>query len=213
MELADRIVAASMKLFFERGIKAVSMDDVAKSVGISKRTLYETFESKDTLLMACVDDMAEAHRRQMDDYIGRDMSFMEFMLRCTYDAISFLHKINPVFFSDLTRYNYVNVKLKFDDDIALYRQRMADMIERSKRDGHMREDVDSELVAMLILGNKRGGLQEVVESGRWTLQEVMRNLVAIFLRGMATESGIRVIDDVLGRIVSLETQKETKNKR
>ena len=37
-------------MFVEQGIKSVRMDDIASAVGVSKRTLYEMFESKDELL-------------------------------------------------------------------------------------------------------------------------------------------------------------------
>ena len=66
MELADKIKEESIKLFFGRGIKAVSMDDVAKSVGISKRTLYETFASKDALLVSCLDLLYSERLRKLD---------------------------------------------------------------------------------------------------------------------------------------------------
>lgn len=50
----DRILAASLQLFMRRGIKSVSMDDIAAALGLSKKTLYKWFETKDQLVLACV---------------------------------------------------------------------------------------------------------------------------------------------------------------
>jgi AcrR family transcriptional regulator len=48
----DRIVAAASKLFYSEGIRAVSVDAVAEKAGITKRTLYYHFSSKDDLVAA-----------------------------------------------------------------------------------------------------------------------------------------------------------------
>ena len=48
----DRILAAAAKLFHDEGIRAVSMDAVAAKTGVTKRTLYYHFRSKDDLIAA-----------------------------------------------------------------------------------------------------------------------------------------------------------------
>jgi len=48
----DRIVAAASKLFYSEGIRAVSVDAVAEKAGVTKRTLYYHFQSKDDLVAA-----------------------------------------------------------------------------------------------------------------------------------------------------------------
>lgn len=48
----DRIVSAAAKLFYAEGIRAVSVDAVAEAAGVTKRTLYYHFESKDDLIAA-----------------------------------------------------------------------------------------------------------------------------------------------------------------
>jgi AcrR family transcriptional regulator len=50
--MAERIVAAADRLFYRKGIRAVGVDTVAAEAGISKRSLYDTFPSKDLLIAA-----------------------------------------------------------------------------------------------------------------------------------------------------------------
>ena len=47
MTLKERIIKEAGALFYQYGIKSVSMDDLASSLGISKRTLYENFKDKE----------------------------------------------------------------------------------------------------------------------------------------------------------------------
>src|SRR6266568_127787 len=49
---AERILAAADKLFYARGIRAVGVDTVAAGAGVSKRTLYHHYPSKDALIAA-----------------------------------------------------------------------------------------------------------------------------------------------------------------
>jgi len=48
----DRIISAASKLFYDQGIRAVSVDSVAEKAGLTKRTLYYHFRSKDDLVAA-----------------------------------------------------------------------------------------------------------------------------------------------------------------
>ena len=54
MIIKEQIMLTAFDLFSEHGIKNVSMDDIAHNASISKRTLYELFEDKETLLTECI---------------------------------------------------------------------------------------------------------------------------------------------------------------
>ena len=49
--IKEEIMLTALDLFAQYGIKSVSMDDIAHNMGISKRTIYEFFEDKETLLL------------------------------------------------------------------------------------------------------------------------------------------------------------------
>ena len=51
-DMKERILATADRLFYLRGIRAVGVDTVAAEIGISKRTLYNHFPSKDALISA-----------------------------------------------------------------------------------------------------------------------------------------------------------------
>ena len=50
MTQRERIIEQAANMFAEQGIKSIRMDDIAKALGVSKRTLYELFEDKEELL-------------------------------------------------------------------------------------------------------------------------------------------------------------------
>ena len=53
-ELRERIIMTVTEAFTLKGIKCITMDDIAAALGISKRTLYEVFADKESLLKECI---------------------------------------------------------------------------------------------------------------------------------------------------------------
>src|SRR4026208_1822147 len=51
-DMKDRILETADRLFYLQGIRAVGVDTIAAEIGISKRTLYNHFPSKDDLIVA-----------------------------------------------------------------------------------------------------------------------------------------------------------------
>jgi len=56
----EAIIEAAGRLFLERGFGSVSMDDLAKTAGVARRTLYNQFATKEDMARVC-----EAQRRQL----------------------------------------------------------------------------------------------------------------------------------------------------
>ena len=52
MELQQRVLHKADELFRTYGIRSVTMDDIAKALGISKKTLYQSYSDKDLLILA-----------------------------------------------------------------------------------------------------------------------------------------------------------------
>ena len=54
----EEIIRITQALIARNGIRAVRVDEIAQTLGISKRTLYEMFADKDDLINACLDAMS-----------------------------------------------------------------------------------------------------------------------------------------------------------
>ncbi|WDZ75411.1 helix-turn-helix domain containing protein [Ensifer adhaerens] len=66
----DTIVAAAAKLFYAEGIRAVSVDAVAEEAGVTKRTLYYHFESKDELIAAYLEGRDQPNLKLFRKWYG-----------------------------------------------------------------------------------------------------------------------------------------------
>ena len=77
MELNDRFKTTAFGLFSKYGISSVTMDMIAKECGISKRTLYEQFPDKKSLVGAALLFSNEAMERLVDEHMSHSENVME----------------------------------------------------------------------------------------------------------------------------------------
>ena len=104
VELKERIIERAMQAFKTHGIKCITMDDIAASMGISKRTLYEVFANKEMLLEDCI----RKERQETNEYIrtilGQSAHVLEVLLKLYLRSIEKFHTTHKSFFEDIKKY-------------------------------------------------------------------------------------------------------------
>ena len=103
--LRVKILETAMNDFRQRGIRAVTMDDVATELGISKRTLYEIFDKKEDLLYEGVKTYLGERRNQMEIRAGQCSNVMEIILQTYKLKVDEYRHTNPRFYTDLVKYH------------------------------------------------------------------------------------------------------------
>ena len=146
------ILDRSRTIFFERGVSALSMEEIASIQGISKKTLYKYFPNKDALLSAAVEERiaaigAEAARLGGDT----DLPWL--------DRIHGLFKVVGtqigILSETLIRDIYYN-KPEMWDKIDKFRQEhvfaiVTRLLEEGRKKGFIRTDIDGRLVPLLFV--------------------------------------------------------------
>lgn len=102
--LRERILEKALKMFVENGIGCVTMDDIASSLGISKRTLYEVFPDKENLLCECVDRRKAEFEVFIKEVLSTASNVLEVLLKCYLRSIERFHVTNKNFFEDIKKY-------------------------------------------------------------------------------------------------------------
>lgn len=201
----ENIVAETLRIFMRCGVKAVTMDDIARHLGISKRTLYEQFGDKDTLLLETV-KLALDHQkqRQRELYASAAHPF-QVSLELYRELLQYLRSMNSNCLTDIEKYHpRVAVYVREEGERRM-KQSIA-MLREGQRRGYVRPELQPEILARL-LGLQFGALLTTRET-RWahvSVSELFDNLVLTYARGIATPEGLRLIEAYVGR-QSDETQ-------
>ena len=188
--LRDKIITTAMEAFAQKGIRHVKMDDVAKELGISKRTLYEIFDKKEDLLYEGVKFYLGDRRTQMEVKAQECKNVMEIILQAYKLKVEEFRQTNPCFYTDLVKYPKVARYLAQQNQQML--TNMTKFIERGIEEVFFRKEVNPELVARLFDALGKYVMEQQLYC-LYTIEDIFTNLVFVTIRGICTEKGIEVI--------------------
>jgi AcrR family transcriptional regulator len=194
-DLKDKIVRVAMNEFKLRGVRDVKMDDIANALSISKRTLYEVFDNKEELLICGIKLDEERRKEMMTSFVVKNNpGVMDVILKFYHAQMEAISSINPVFFSDISKYDRVRAYLQ---ELHTGRQESAlEFFRRGVGEGYFRADVDYVIVSRM----SNATINYVMESQmykEYDLKYIFRNIVLVFLRGFCTLKGQEIIDKKL----------------
>ena len=186
------ILKAAMKAFTEKGIRAVKMDDIAESLAISKRTMYEIYATKEELLYEGVKTFREDRRKKFME-MGKEKDLMEILLKVYHMRVEEVNAVNPLFYDDLVKYPRVLRYLTREQKNS--REDMMKFFERGVEEGYFRDDVNYELAARLFDALGRY-IQEERLYNKYNIKEIFRGMPLVLLRGLCTEKGIEKLQKI-----------------
>jgi len=194
LSLKSKILDTAMLDFAKRGIKSVKMDDIARGLNISKRTLYEVYENKEILLYECIKKAKAQDECEMLAMMSHHDNVIDIILNIYKIKIEQFKQVTPQFYSDLEKFPMVMSYLEeqHERDRVLQKQ----FIVRGVEEGYFRKDVDIDIVITMF-----DALSQYVRRTRlynqYPVKDIFNNMLFISFRGICTQKGIKVIDRFL----------------
>ncbi len=202
----ETIIKSAAEMFVEQGIKAVRMDDIARHIGVSKRTLYEMFGDKEELLYQCLSYYVQERDRRHAELGAQAQNVLEAMLLVfgdVMDSAEVSHRLQ----SNLRRfYPKVYERLVAERCSRDGLEQFKVALLRGVDEGYFQGVVDFNLAISLLRYSVEGLMlrKDVLLSHNMSTNDALVFLIVNFLRGISTERGMCFIDDFL------EKQKEKK---
>ena len=199
--MQQRIVEEAHKLFLTYGIRSISMDDITHKLGISKKTIYQYFEDKDALVDAVVSIEMTHHKEECNlQKKCCDNAIHEVFI--ALESISALLKsMRPVVFFDLKKYHPAIFKKLNAHKNHFFYEIIKNNLERGITEGLYRPEINIEILSkyritsiFLVLENEEF-LQDKIN-----LTDTMQEITEVFLYGIATAKGIKMISKYKQRI-------------
>jgi AcrR family transcriptional regulator len=194
MELRERIMETATWAFKTNGIKSITMDDIAASLGISKRTLYEVFEDKETLLKECLlkgEADRDAYYKQL--YEASD-NVLEVLLAVFQKSIEVFHQTNKRFFEDIKKYPKVYEMVKSRREMDS--ERTMSFFKLGVKQGIFRSDINFAIINLLVREQFDVLLNTDICS-KYSFTEVYESIMLTHIRGISTEKGAKALDAFL----------------
>ncbi|MBC7912757.1 MAG: TetR/AcrR family transcriptional regulator [Pyrinomonadaceae bacterium] len=195
MELRERILTETDELFCKFGVKRITMDDIARQLGISKKTIYQHFKDKNELVYVLNQFMLEKQMKEMDTNTAKAKNAVEEVFLVVTHLQEMLSKINPMMFYDLQKYHpevwnlFKNFRYEFMRDCLLKN------LHWGVDEGYFRKEINFEIIALLRIEQVDMIFNQLVfPPNKFMLSDVMTQITEHFLYGLCTLKGHKLIN-------------------
>lgn len=185
-------------MFYKHGIKRITMDEIARQSGISKKTIYESFKEKDELISAILKEDTLNHQKTINNIALESKNAIDEIVKTMQYMAGFFSDMNPQMFYDLQKYHYHcwsqfnRFKEGFINDC------IEKNLKRGVEEEYYRHGLNTRLFARLRVAEMDmcfGG--EVFPPKHFNFVEVQIEVMKHFLFGIATLKGHKLITKLL----------------
>lgn len=195
-DIDPALLEAILPIMMEKGLKATTMDTVAKSLHMSKRTLYEIFENKNDMIIQVIDHNNHRMMLKMQEIVETSSNVMAALFTIFSIHRDYLRKVNTEYFRDMDRL-YPEMRLRHDSCRGERQEGILSILRRGVSQGVFRDDVNLEIqVKIMELQAESLKRSESLFPPEITLLEIYDTITIGFLRSIASAEGHRILDEM-----------------
>ncbi|QNK77394.1 TetR/AcrR family transcriptional regulator [Winogradskyella sp. PAMC22761] len=184
----EDILRNIVPVFKSYGVKSITMDDVSRHLGISKKTLYVHCKSKDDLVEKSIDSIFKIHHAVFDKILKRDISPLKKIILLYRYGIRQLSSNSTTFYLELKKY-YPKAfkKYQVERDYITYTI-VLDLLKEAQKTGVIIPEVDLKLFCLLNIYKIDVLLLNQELSHEFTVTQIVDHLVVYNLRGILKDT-------------------------
>ena len=192
LELRNRILKAAMTEFLHKGVKSVKMDDIANTLAISKRTLYEIYSNKEELLLEAV----RIHEQEFNDHmlqysLDKNHNVMDIIIEFYKKKLLSIADVSPLFLVELRKYKQV---VEYLERMNAERHNNALLFfHRGVKEGFFRSDLNFDIILKTSSASVNYAMETQMYKN-YSITAIMHNTIFLYLRGICTTKGIKELD-------------------
>jgi len=200
MDIKERIIENASSLFFQKGVKSITMSDIANELGISKRTLYEVFRDKEDLLDNCIDYHIIKAEKEMNLLADNSEDVIDALMRIYAHSLDEMRMMNPSAMRDLKKYHsqlYKKVEENQRNSVSIF----LPLLDKGVKQGLIRDDINFEIILWLVKSQFRAIMSDdYFPSEKFSLNDFIPAIILNFMRGISTSSGIKKVDSIVDKL-------------
>ncbi|MDI6401289.1 helix-turn-helix domain-containing protein [Balneolaceae bacterium ANBcel3] len=196
--LRGRIIDASSRLFRKHGIRYVTMDEIAKELGISKKTVYAHFESKEILLRESIIARISEQRKKHTLILKNAENVIDGLVQLMFEILRELEQINPQFLDEIQRY-YPGIAQQIRKERTQKNMdELLGLLKDGKKEELFRSDLDIQILAKLFMSQMNNiSDPEVFPITDYPRPKLFEHAFLMFLRGISTPKGQVFLDQMI----------------
>jgi TetR/AcrR family transcriptional regulator, cholesterol catabolism regulator len=186
----EKLLRGAEELFMRYGLRSVSMDDIARHLGVSKKTIYQHFADKDEVVATVAKGHMLKQREQFDLIARQSRNAVEELVQISMCLKENMKNINPSLLFDMQKYHqkawseWLSFKQKF------IRENVIRSLRQGIGEGVFRDDIEVDIIATMRLELLQMAFDNVIfPRHKFSVPEVQAQLFDHFIYGIFTDKG------------------------
>jgi len=204
--IKEKILKGSEELFMRYGVRSISMDDIARHLGISKKTLYQHFADKDELVLKVSRGHLERNITQFNSIRNEAKNPIEELAMISVCMKQNMESLNPTLLFDLQKFHpkawseWIAFKGKY------LRESIVRNLSQGIAEGYIRADINPEIMAAMRIELVQLAFNpEIFPVNRFRLAEVQAQIFDHFVYGLVTDKGKKLYQKLKDMTYQLTT--------
>lgn len=192
----QHIISESIQLFLKFGVKSLTMEDIARKLGISKKTLYAHVKDKEDLLLQAVVLFGKFEDKQLSEICSRGLNAIDESLEIKKWVLDMIQNIHPSVAYDIEKFHpAVSKRMKTSRHENVYRSIYQNIV-KGQKEGLYRSDINADILAKLYIGRMESIFdQELFPSTTYNVSDVYMEWFIYHIHGMATSKGLQLLEN------------------
>ena len=195
LEHKDKILKGASELFSKYGVRSVSMDDIARHLSISKKTIYQYFADKEDIVILAAREHMERTRSTFDLIHRNAASAIDELVKISRQLRIEMEGINPALLFDLQKYHPKAWNLWLEHKAIDIRTLVISNLKQGIAEGDFRPEINPTVMATLRLEQVQIAFDDrIFPHEQFTLAEVQVQIFEHFVYGLLTEKGRKLFE-------------------
>jgi TetR/AcrR family transcriptional regulator, cholesterol catabolism regulator len=195
MDIKDRILQGVRELFWKFGVKSVTMDDIARHLGISKKTIYLYFENKDVLVNEIARNQMEEEERQIQKLAQSSVDPIDEILKITGHIRATFATMNPSLLFEVEKYYPAAWRIYMEHKECCIRESIIVNLRKGIEQGLFRKELNVEIMAVMRMEEVQLAFNPVIfPPSKYSPADVHTQLLDHFMHGICTLKGHKLIN-------------------
>jgi AcrR family transcriptional regulator len=206
-ERKNIILNSALNVFMKKGIKCISMDDIAKELGISKKTLYLFVKDKEDLVDQATDLFCAREDVEIDRITAAHLNAIEESLAIKKWVLSVTNGIHPSVGYDLEKYHpAVSKKMQANRAKNVFKT-IHDNIIKGQKEGLYRQELNAEIITKIYIGKMEIFFDEnLFPRAKYLISDLYLEAFEYHIRGIASSAGMELLETAIANSKNQKTQ-------
>lgn len=191
-----KLLHTAGELFKKHGVKNLSMDDIARAMGMSKKTIYVLVRDKSDLVHQALELYLEAERIQIETILNSSKNSVDEMIDMVVYFFNQIHNFTTSALDDINKYYPASWAIYTNYRQSFMLNTIRKNIENGIREGYYRNGLNADIIAKIyISGIDILGNQELFPAKEYVFLDIYKEYINYHLRGIVSERGLKHLEE------------------